>query len=193
MKHEIFPTPIWQIKGAPQQLIDVLLQGAYACKDQVENNKRSNEGGYQSPPFDWDQFHPEGIQYVEDIVKKEIKEEGEDAQVAKVAWWYNINPTGAWNTPHTHPGVDLAAVLYLTDTQGELAFMPPHNRSIGMNRGYQSMNNKKGDLIIFPSDIIHMVLPNKSKEDRVSISMNINVNLKPFDTPSTTYRYTNSK
>ena len=173
MKHEIFPTPIWQVKGAPQQLIDVLLQGAYACKDNVENNKRSNEGGYQSPPFDWDQFHPEGIQYVEDIVKKEIKEEGEDAQVAKVAWWYNINPTGAWNTPHTHPGVDLAAVLYLTDTNGEFIFLPNTSRSIDGNRGYKALKTMKGEFIFFPSDVMHMVLPNLTEKDRICISMNI--------------------
>ena len=42
------------------------------------------------------------------------------------------------------------------------------------------MNNKKGDLIMFPSDVMHMVLPNKSEKDRISISMNINVDLKPL-------------
>jgi len=184
MKHEIFPTPIWQIKGASQQLIDELLQGAYTCKNKIENNERTKlgfpttkHGGFQSPPFEWKDFHPEGIKYVEDNVKKEIKEDGEEAEVIRVAWWYNINPTGGWDIPHSHPGVDLAAVFYLTD--GELSFVSPHNRSIGV-RGQQLMNNKKGDLIMFPSDVMHMVLPNKSEKDRISISMNINVDLKPL-------------
>ena len=179
MKHEIFPTPIWQINGASQQLIDELLQGAYTCKNKIENSEKSNQGGYQSPAFEWEEFHPEGIKYVEDSIKKEIKEDGEDVNVKSVYWWYNINPTGAWNLPHSHPGCDLAAVIYLTDTDKELAFVSPHNRTIG--RGSRTMTNKKGDLIIFPSDVIHMVLPNKSEKDRVSISMNIVVDLvKPY-------------
>ena len=167
MKHEIFPTPIWQVNGASQQLIDELLQGAYTCKNKIENSQKSNQGGYQSPSFSWEEFHPEGRKYVEDSIKKEIEEDGENAKVKSVLWWYNINPTGAWNVPHTHPSVDLAAVIYLTDTEGELSFFPSHNRSIG--RGSRTMNNKKGDLIFFPSDVMHMVLPNKSERDRVSI------------------------
>ena len=32
---------------------------------------------------------------------------------------------------------------------------------------------KKGDILIFPSDLIHYVLPNPREEDRISISMNL--------------------
>ena len=168
MKHEIFPTPVWHIKGAPQQLIDELLHGAEICKNSVETSARSNEGGYQSPPFDWDQFHPEGKKYIEDIVRGEIKK---DIEVR--SWWYNINPTGAWNTPHSHPGSDLAAVLYLTDTNGEFVFLPNTSRTIDDNRGYKSMKTMKGEFIFFPSDMMHMVLPNLTEKDRICISMNI--------------------
>tara|TARA_B100001250_G_scaffold32230_1_gene26347 strand:+ start:159 stop:686 length:528 start_codon:yes stop_codon:yes gene_type:complete len=172
MKHEIFPTPVWHIQEGPQQLIDELLQGAYVCKNSVENNEKSNEGGYQSPPFSWDQFHPEGIKYIEDQLRKIIKEHLETEWIAQFeSWWYNINPKGGWNSPHTHPGTDLAAVLYLTDTNGEFAFIPHTNRII--DEGYKRMRTKKGDLIIFPSDQLHMVLPNELDEDRVCISMNI--------------------
>ena len=31
----------------------------------------------------------------------------------------------------------------------------------------------KGDIVIFPSDLVHYVKPNPRKEDRISISMNL--------------------
>ena len=36
-----------------------------------------------------------------------------------------------------------------------------------------NIHGKKGDIVIFPSDIIHFVLPNPKEEDRVCISMNL--------------------
>ena len=34
-------------------------------------------------------------------------------------------------------------------------------------------NSKKGDILIFPGDIIHYVMPNPTETDRVCISMNL--------------------
>ena len=36
-----------------------------------------------------------------------------------------------------------------------------------------SPKTKKGDILIFPSDIQHFVMPNQREEDRISISMNL--------------------
>ena len=172
MKYELFPTPVWHIEGAPQELVDELYKGAYACKESRKGNILSNQGGYQSPSFNWDKFHPEGIKYIEGVLKKELKELTEFSLHVK-HWWININPTGTWNTPHTHPTVHFAAILYLTDTQGELCFVSHTNRVY--DDAYVGMNTKKGDLLVFPSDQIHFVLPNESEKDRVCISMNITV------------------
>ena len=35
------------------------------------------------------------------------------------------------------------------------------------------IDGRKGDIIIFPSDIIHFVTPHEEETDRVSISMNL--------------------
>ena len=51
MKYELFPTPVWHIEGAPQELVDELYKGAYACKESRKGNILSNQGGYQSPSF----------------------------------------------------------------------------------------------------------------------------------------------
>ena len=164
-RHDIFATPFWDIKGAPQQLVDELYQGAYQFKKIHKNNIFSNEGGYQSPAFNWKEFHPQGIEYINKVVGDMFKFKVE-------SWWYNINGKGHWNLPHAHPVVDYALVFYVTDSDSLLRFLTPHN-SRANEPVYQSINAKKGDILIFPADIVHYVMPNPKETDRMSISMNI--------------------
>ena len=178
MRHDLFSTPVWHIEGAPQQLVDELYQGAYRFKEKYPSEKRSGEGGYQTPTFEWEDFHPQGKEYIEWVVKEHAKQ---DLRVE--SWWYNINPKGAWNVPHTHPGCVLALVLYLTDSGGLLTLMSPHdmrmldNKTFGGEGDIVSMNAKKGDVVIFPADLYHYVKPNQKEEDRISISMNLNIHI----------------
>ena len=166
MRHDIFSTPVWHIEGAPQVLVDELYQGAYQFKEvYTDTPQRSNQGGYQTPAFDWEMFHPQGIEYIDKVV-------GDIFKFKVESWWYNINGKGDWNIPHTHPNSDLALVLYLTDTDNLLTLVNPHAQR-KMSKQNSSPKTKKGDIIIFPSDIIHYVMPNPREEDRISISMNL--------------------
>ena len=168
MRHEIFPTPLWHIEGAPKQVVDDLYQAAYQIKKESISKKKSNEGGYQSSLIGWKNFHPEGREYIEKILKENFKE-----QIQVISWWININGKGHWNTPHTHSNADFALVLYLTDSDGLLRFMSPHHMRLQEDNGYATIDAKKGDILMFPSDIIHYVTPNPKEEDRISISMNL--------------------
>ena len=174
MKHDLFPTPIWHIEGAPQQLVDELYQGAYRFKEKYKSVKVSNQGGYQTPTLEWEIFHLAGKEYINNVVSKILK--GEDSpyyENFKVSeWWYNINSQGHWNTPHIHPFSLLSLVLYLTDSDGLLTFLNPHAQR-AIHTQNTSINAKKGDIVIFPSDLYHYVLPNTREEDRISISMNL--------------------
>ena len=165
-KHDIFTTPFWDIKGAPQQLVDELYQGAYRFKKIHQNNIFSNQGGYQSPSFDWKEFHPQGIEYINKVV-------GDMFKFKVQSWWYNINGKGHWNLPHAHPFsvVDYALVWYLTDSDELLHLMDPFSHRC--NSENIVVNSKKGDIIVFPSDIIHYVMPNQKDMDRICISMNL--------------------
>jgi hypothetical protein len=166
-RQNIFTTPLWRIEGAPQQLIDELYQGAYKFKELYSDNpNRSNEGGYQTPFLDWKEFHPQGIEYIEKVV-------GDIFKFKVNEWWYNINPKGAWNTPHTHPDCDFALVLYLTDSDRLLQLQNPFPQRKNTGGDHIGINANKGDIIIFPSDLVHYVKPNQREEDRISISMNL--------------------
>ena len=165
--YDLFPTPVWHIEETSIELVDELYQGAYRCKKMHPSQTRSTEGGYQSPPFDWNDFHPQGIEYINKVVGDIFN------QVKGIQWWYNINGKGSGNLPHSHPGSDLALVLYLTDTDNLLTFINPFSqRKLSEASGY-SPKTKKGDILIFPADVIHFVRPNKRDTDRVSISMNL--------------------
>ena len=167
MKHDLWTTPLWHIEGAPLQLIDELYQGAYKFKEKYPSETKSNEGGYQTTAFDWEKFHPQGIEYINKIV-------GDIFKFKVESWWYNINGQGHWNSPHTHPNSDLALVLYLTDSDGLLQLMSPFSQRIIERSGdHVNIDAKKGDILMFPSDINHYVLPNQREEDRISISMNL--------------------
>ena len=169
-KHEIFPTPVWHEEGGiSQQLVDELYEGAYQClKKYPSIDKTSNQGGYHSPAFEWKNFHPQGIELIQKVVYKAIVQ---DFDVT--SWWFNINGKGGWNMPHSHAGrgIDLALILYLTETD-DLLTLVNSNPTLNDPMGY-SPHIKKGDILIFPSDLVHFVMPNQREEDRVSISMNL--------------------
>ena len=164
---DLFPTPLWHIDGAPQELVYELWQAAYRFKEAYISVKKSNEGGYQTPNLKWKDFHPQGIEYVNKVVGDIF--EGVSVQ----SWWYNINGKGHWNHPHTHPNCDFALVLYLTDSDGLLQLMSPFPQRKFDKGSHVSVDAKKGDIIMFPSDLLHYVIPNPKEDDRISISMNL--------------------
>ena len=177
-KQAIFATPFWHIEGAPQQLVDDLYKGAYVCKENVKSNQLSNQGGYQSPAFSWDQFHPDGIEYLNKILSDVFKPtplSKYDGRYSIQNWWYNINSKGNSNMPHVHPATDCALVFYLTDSDNKLILINSVQRQyVELNECFIPQANK-GDVIIFPADVLHYVLPNDKEDDRICISMNISV------------------
>jgi len=167
MRYDLFATPLWFIDGAPQQLVDELYQGAYRFKESHQSENRSNEGGYQTPPLGWKEFQPQGREHIEKVVGDTF-----EFKVEVESWWYNINGKGHWNTPHIHT-THFALVWYLTDSNGLLQLMNPFPQRHNSLTESMSVNGKKGSIVIFPSDLIHYVKPNPKDEDRISISMNL--------------------
>ena len=170
----LFSTPVWHIEGTPENILDEMIQGAYDCKENVKTANRTNVLGYQSPCFTSDLFHKGAFEYLRSQLKDTLPKFEIDV------WWFNINGKGAYNTVHTHPNCNLALIWYLTDDDNKLILVDPHwhNRAKlyeSLHRDYQfrRMNAKKGDIVIFPSDLMHQVEPHQKEEDRISISMNL--------------------
>ena len=100
--------------------------------------------------------------------------------------WININQKGHFNYSHDHPGSLFSAVYYVKGgpDKGELEFktpITPHTYTISdeMVGGFNAFTGHAlvippvtGDLLIFPSWLLHRVNMSQSEEDRISIAFN---------------------
>jgi len=172
----LFPTPIWHFKNLS------LPEGAYEwALDYKEKNlpgvEKSNRGGYQSTIN-----NPNEFEYKEHITN--ILRGGEFKKFKVTSWWLNINKKGDYNLPHTHPGIDLACVWYITDNEGLLYLEDPLvNTRVKLNYILKQdsegrLSRKRifasaGDLLIFPGDIVHNVEEHVLDTPRISVSFNM--------------------
>lgn len=115
----------------------------------------------------------------------------------KINGWANVNRKGASNAPHTHPGCFWSAVYYvndggvsdgaalggllqLTDPRGPAPLMYAPTMRIGLRGcvsagGTEAYSPKSGDLVLFPSWLVHSVSEYTGERDRISIAMNFSV------------------
>ena len=99
--------------------------------------------------------------------------------------WINVNKQHDWNTIHQHGGHNFSGVYYVKTPKdcGRLAFKDP--RPAAPTNYFLGERYDKGDLryvniteglfLLFPSYLEHFVEPNRSKEERISISFNVSV------------------
>ena len=100
--------------------------------------------------------------------------------------WININQKGHVNNTHDHPGSLFSAVYYVKGgaDKGALEFKTPiipHTYTIAddMIANFNAFTGHAvvippvtGDLLIFPSWLLHRVNMSQSDEDRISIAFN---------------------
>lgn len=99
-------------------------------------------------------------------------------------FWFNIANTGDYQEFHQHPNNHLSAVYYVqTDEQsGNIVFKNPESigdmfqipTEVDTRLSYKTAKYKpvESRLLIFKSNLLHMVEKNKSNRDRISIAMN---------------------
>ena len=93
--------------------------------------------------------------------------------------WRNTYKKEEFQDVHYHPEADLSAVLFLTENDGEFYF---YNRnSVEVSKVWRDslyldikhINASKGDVLFFPSHILHGVSPNRSEFVRRTVSINM--------------------
>lgn len=103
--------------------------------------------------------------------------------------WVNINPPGAHNVPHDHPGSYWSGCYYVKNDEpvdnpagggGAITFIDARSAPAGQPlvqaptmRALHSVHPKPGALLLFPSSLKHLVSPNESDQDRVTIAFNV--------------------
>lgn len=103
----------------------------------------------------------------------------------KLFGWMNANPPGGFNAPHTHPGAHWSGVYYVSQPEtesgnsGMIEFMDPRSDLPNWRllqapafRLKRKLRPAAGEIVIFPSYLLHWVYPNETDEERVSIAFN---------------------
>jgi uncharacterized protein (TIGR02466 family) len=100
--------------------------------------------------------------------------------------WVNINKKGGFNSIHTHGRFHLSGVYYVkqpavrSGQSGMIEFVNSrfdHHIFQELNANAfapkVSMRPKAGEMIVFPSTLLHSVYPNDTEEERITIAWNL--------------------
>jgi uncharacterized protein (TIGR02466 family) len=148
----------------------------------------SNIGGFQSNDLDLNnpvlQSLTNEIIKIANIVSKEVL--NLNRQLSLKNMWLNINYYKDYNELHDHPFSILSGVFYIKTSNncGNIKFFRDTNIAtyvpINLISNYNNYNSttmkfvpKENILYLFPSWTKHLVEPNLSKEERISISFNL--------------------
>ena len=187
---KLFPTPLHYINLQNfNDTRDKLIKYAYDLKSKDDGRNTSNIGGFQSQYIfindNKDDLHNILINTLSNIPSFKT------GLNMKCIAWVNISPPNAFHVRHCHPDCDVAGVLWIKapKNSGSIVFASPFEymsyREIYSytdvfkkeNKYYESYSYppEEGAMILFPSHLQHHVDVNKSTEDRISISFNINI------------------
>jgi uncharacterized protein (TIGR02466 family) len=99
--------------------------------------------------------------------------------------WLNIHSKHGFNHVHVHSGAWYSGVYYIacSEKSGNITFLDPRPGSemSFYDKVVDSKNHSicpnSGDLILFPSWLPHLVEPNLSEDNRISVSFNIELDI----------------
>lgn len=101
--------------------------------------------------------------------------------------WANVMPTGVVHSLHLHPLSTISGTYYVRTPRGcpglkledprldRMMAAPPRHDAAGRRHSpWVTMPVRAGDIVLFESWLRHEVPPNRSSQERVSVSFNFN-------------------
>ena len=194
-----FSSPIIYVKVDNHlKLNELLIKEAYDWKKSDDGVNVSNKGsGWQSPPTLL-QRETTGFKNFREIMLKaaalSVSNLNSKLKIEEYNYkanaWININKKGGYNAAHHHGEFHLSGVYYIKNPEhkiggGQIEFLNSRNdynihKHIGGIAFASSLrvSPEEGFMIIFPSTLLHLVHPNNSNEDRISLAWNISFEKK---------------
>ena len=192
---KLFPEPVFKYKFDNYEDINKeLTKYIYKLYDEDNNGvERSNRGGWHSKNFrlsEKDSVQQKFAIKVQDYILNCFQNFGwktKDKNIRIKEMWAIINKKNDFNVIHTHPNCYLSAAYYVKAPKncGNFKTSNPNiiNRNIypkpekptEFNSNNITIKINEGDLLIFPAYLPHSVEENKSNEDRVIISFNLDI------------------
>lgn len=190
---KLFATPLLRFRVPDHVWLDaaLLTEGA-RLRAESPGIEKSNRGGWHSDGNLFDEDAPcfatlRG--FAEEAVMRATRRVSTKVDPAdlrlKLRAWMNANPPGGYNAPHTHPGAHWSGVYYVSQpgvedgSSGMIEFLDPRSdlphwrilkaRSFRPKRKFRP---EAGELVLFPSYLMHWVYPNETKQERVTIAFN---------------------
>jgi uncharacterized protein (TIGR02466 family) len=188
MRYELhFPTSIFVDDFPDMTETNARIVAAARARAAAEDGvRRTNVGGYQS---EIDFFASEECRPLVERLDQAVAAVRDVLHVKQPlvigSGWVNINRKGNFNARHIHPRAYLSGVYYLQggDESGEIVFHspliakemtdpdfddpPPFLSDIAFYRP------APGRCLIFPAWLEHSVFPNRTDDDRISVSFNV--------------------
>lgn len=189
----LFATPLlrFQIEDA-DKLNRALLKEIARRRASEKGTVKSNRKGWHSDSDFFERTEPAQAQLAKMLVQmlaqatRHVAPDADMTGVEMVAdGWINVNPPGAYNSPHDHLGSFWSGTYYVSmpganeERAGAIEFLSPHKPLPGLGSFRAPITADKvhfrpkaGTVLIFPATIVHWVHPNDGKEDRVTIAFN---------------------
>lgn len=190
---KLFSTPVLRYRATDADALNTALMDEGArMRASSAGAEKSNRGGWHSEGnlFDSDaecfaQVANMATEAVFDANTRIGAKTRRDALDLKLFAWMNANPTGGFNAPHTHPGAHWSGVYYVAQPEieagnsGMIEFIDartdlPNWRILKAPpfRLKKKLRPMPGEMILFPSYLVHWVYPNEADGERVTIAFN---------------------
>jgi len=190
-----FPTLIYNIDLTESVNNEILKDSAYILKnkgDELKSEWRCDTFNTLDYDHSIDRVHDQELTNLINTVTAHVAEFTKEFGVEKgslicSSYWFNISEPGNYQEYHQHADSHFSAVYYVQagPTSGNIVFKSfesmfdmcpvPANLKATANFKtcfYTPANSK---LIIFRSNLLHMVEKNHSAEDRIGVSMNFRI------------------
>lgn len=183
-----FPTPTYVFDiGNAIELNSILEKNIIEWSEKDKGVKKTNNAGWHSTTdmHTKEEYKPL-VNILYEAQRQIFQKELLEGEPILGNMWANINPKGGSNTAHTHPNCMFSGVYYvktpencgllqINDPRPGIQLYRPIRKKIQEPRELWReifYNPVAGRLIMFPSWLVHSVLPNESNDIRISVSFN---------------------
>ena len=192
-----FSTPVWTIQLSNYKSIN---EEMYTyIKNQKINDKiginKSNVKGWHSRDFNLNDKETQNfISYISPSIEQVMIDMNWDREMQLVKinnMWAIINIGGSANLRHQHGNSTISGAYYVRAPKncGDIVFYDPRPAPVfshpnasspnSLNAQVNGITPKEGALVLFPSYLDHSVNENLSNDERIVISFNIRIQIKP--------------
>tara|TARA_B110000503_G_C7167937_1_gene422802 strand:- start:5362 stop:6057 length:696 start_codon:yes stop_codon:yes gene_type:complete len=193
--YAMFPTPVIRVP-ASQSNYDAVQLEVQAAYKKIQEIGDTTAASYLYKDSTKTELSKKTYDFIEKYNCEKLKLrilEATNEYVQQVGWqgptnfvikqsWINITNQHGLHSGHCHPGYALSGTYYfrVSNTQGSICFNNPNPAMFYCNFPQGAMCPQTvdivpddGDIVLFPSWLIHSTRPNRLEEHRISIAFNI--------------------